>query len=249
MTLEREVDEIREEYRRRSEALAGAYSLLDPTHAYLVLERERAILGALGRHLAVPLAGADVLDVGTGVGTSLVLLAGYGADPVRLHGVDTDEARIETGRARFPSLDLRVSDGITLPHADASFDLVQQVTMLSSVHSDELRSAIAAEMARVVRPGGLVLSFDVLAPGLAPRLLNRALALGRRTALPGSAGGGQGVALRPVRPLGEDELSELFRLSALETVRLSPYRPLVEKLGPRHFPRAFATALLWVARA
>lgn len=248
--LAAEVEQIREEYRRRNTALSGAYSLLDPTHAFLVLERERAILGALGRHLAVPLDQADVLDVGVGVGVSLALLASYGADPKRLHGVDTDDARVATASARFPAFDVRASDGSSLPYPDRSFDLVQQITMFSSVHSDELRVQIATEMLRVARPGGLVLSFDVLAPGLAPRLLNRGLSLVRRTparAAPADAVGP--VALRPVRPLEGEELLRLFGRAPLESVRLSPYRPLVEKLGPRRFPSAFATGLLWVARA
>ncbi|HVS84125.1 MAG TPA: class I SAM-dependent methyltransferase [Gaiellaceae bacterium] len=251
--LAAEVEQIRDEYRRRSVApqIAGEYSFLNPAHAHLVLQREQAILGALGRRLEVPLAEAEVLDVGCGVGTSLAFLAAYGAAPARLHGVDTDDARVEMGRASF-ALDLRASDGMTLPYEDASFDLVQQITMLSSVHSDALREQIAAEMRRVVRPGGLLLSFDVVATGLAPRLLNRGLSLGRRgnptarTASTSSAA----VELRLVRPLDGRELRRLFAPAReLEAVRLSPYRPLVEKLGPRRFPRAFATALLWVARA
>jgi ubiquinone/menaquinone biosynthesis C-methylase UbiE len=176
-----EVEEIREEYRRRSAAgLGRAYSFLNPVHAQLVLERELAILHALSRHLGPALEEADVLDVGCGAGTSLAFLTVYGADPARLHGVDTAADRIAAGKGRFPALDLRVSDGFSLPFADDSFDLVQQITMLSSVHSDELRAAIVAEMLRVARPGGLVLSYDAASVAVAPRALNRLLGGGPR---------------------------------------------------------------------
>lgn len=258
--LASEVEGIREEYRRRSEVLRGGYSFLDPTHARLVFEREAAILGALGRWLPGPLDRAEVLDVGSSSGTSLALLAAYGADPGRLHGVDIDPSRVEAGKGRFPSLDLRFSDGMTLPFPDASFDLVQQITMLSSVHSDELRRQIAAEMLRVLRPGGLVLSYDAASVALPPRLLNRALGLGRRRApvAPGSLPDGppESTVLRQIRPVNEADLRALFAsLEPLEMVRLSPYRPLVERLGRHPFAaaalsvRAFATAVLYVGRA
>ncbi|MGH3049649.1 MAG: class I SAM-dependent methyltransferase, partial [Gaiellaceae bacterium] len=177
--LAAEVETIREEYRRRGAApqCRGSYSFLNPTHVHVVLERERAILGAIARQLRVPLAQADVLDVGSSSGLSLGLLSIYGAEPSRLHGVDTDPDRIEAGGRRFPAFDLRVSDGMNLPYDDDSFDLVQQITMLSSVHSDDLRRQIAGEMLRVARPGALVLSYDAASVGLAPRVANRLLGL------------------------------------------------------------------------
>ena len=256
--LAREVEEIREEYRRRSASpqIAGQYSLLNATHASLLLERERAILGTLARHSTTDLSELDVLDVGCSSGVSLALLAAYGADPARLHGVDTAADRIETGRARFPSFDLRVSDGVTLPYADDSFDLVQQITMLSSVHSDELRARIAAEMNRVVRPGGLLLSFDAAPVAVLPRALNRALRLldRRRPASPEATAAPEPAQhqLRQILPLDEDTLGSLFApATPLEQRRLSPYRPLVDRFGPRAWLglRPFATAVLYVARA
>ena len=48
-----------------------------------------------------------------------------------------------------------------LPFPDGEFDLVTHFTCLSSVLDPGLRAAIAAEMWRVVRPGGVVLSFDM----------------------------------------------------------------------------------------
>jgi ubiquinone/menaquinone biosynthesis C-methylase UbiE len=257
--LAREVESIREEYRRRSVApqVAGSYSFLNPAHAFLVLERERAILHALGRHLGRGLAEVDVLDVGSGQGTSLAFLAAYGADPSRLHGADIAEDRIERGRELYPQLDLRVSDGVTLPYEDASFDVVQQITMLSSVHSDDLRRAIAREMLRVLRPGGLVLSFDVAPVPVAPRVLNRLLSRRvRAPQAPSADAGAPAVQLTPVRPLDEPELRTLFApAEPVATVPLTPYRPLVERFSARPLAlallstRPFATTLLYLARA
>jgi ubiquinone/menaquinone biosynthesis C-methylase UbiE len=255
--LAREVEEIRAEYQRRSASTQteGQYSFLNPAHAYLVLEREREILAALARHAGGTLAELEVLDVGCSSGVSLALLAAYGADPGRLHGVDTDAGRIATGADRFPAFDLRVSDGVTLPYPDASFDLVQQITMLSSVHSDALRARIAAEMRRVVRAGGLILSFDAAPVPVLPRLLNRALAVGRRSPSAVAASSPAPVdepALRQIRPLAAADLRALFAPAVeLDVRRLSPYRPLVERLGARarFLPRGFSTTVLYLARA
>jgi ubiquinone/menaquinone biosynthesis C-methylase UbiE len=257
--LDAAVTEIREEYARRAVApqCAGQYSFLNATHASLVFERERALLAVLSSHLDMPLEEAQILDVGVGIGTSLALLAAYGCDATRLHGLDIVADRIERGRAQFPAFDLRVSDGYTLPFDDDSFDVVQQITMLSSVHDDILRERIVAEMRRVLRPGGLLLSFDVVSIPLLPRVVNRLLSAGkRRPSLGAEAQGGSGDAVRltQVRPLEEVELRRLTApLQRVEARRLGPYRPLVERspelLGAllRALP-GFSTTLLYVAR-
>jgi ubiquinone/menaquinone biosynthesis C-methylase UbiE len=258
-SLDAAVAGIREEYARRAVApqCAGQYSFLNAAHASLVFERERALLAALGRHLQMPLEEAEILDVGVGVGTSLALLAAYGCDATRLHGVDVVAERLERGRAQFPAFDLRASDGYTLPFDDDSFDVVQQITMLSSVHDDNLRERIVAEMRRVLRPGGLLLSFDVTTIPLLPRVLNRMLSTGRLRGAGGAvpAGTDEGaVQLAPVRPLEEAELRRLTApLQVIEARRLGPYRPLVERSPElmqallRALP-GFATTLLYVAR-
>jgi ubiquinone/menaquinone biosynthesis C-methylase UbiE len=89
-----------------------------------------------------------------------VRLVGHDADPARIHGIDLREDVIATARRRLPSVDLRVASAAELPHPGRSMDLVLQSTMLSSVLDAALRAQIAAEMARVVRPTGLIVSYD-----------------------------------------------------------------------------------------
>ena len=50
--------------------------------------------------------------------------------------------------------------GDALPFADASFDLVMQNVVFSSITDAALRARVAAEMLRVLRPGGHVLWYD-----------------------------------------------------------------------------------------
>jgi SAM-dependent methyltransferase len=252
--LEEAVADIREEYGRRESApqCAGEYSFLNPTHVALVFDREAAILAALARHLGRGLDQATILDVGCSTGLSLALLAVYGADASRLHGVDIDADRVARGRHQFPSLDLRVTNGHELEFEDASFDVVQQITMLSSVHSEALRRRLGGEMLRVLRPGGLLLSYDATPVGLLPRMVNRALARRRRPVVSPD----EGVRLTPIVPLRAADLSTIFPgARAVEVRRLTPYRPLVERVAGspaavglfRQFG-ALSSALLFVGR-
>jgi SAM-dependent methyltransferase len=113
----------------------------------------------------VSLAGASVLDVGSGSGFLLDRLLGHGA--ARGTGIDLMEERVAAGRARYPHLELVHGDAAELPFPDGSFDVVTQFTCLSSVLDAGVRAEIAAEMWRVATPGGAIVSYD-LRPAWAP---------------------------------------------------------------------------------
>lgn len=111
--------------------------------------------------LAGPLAGRDLLDAGCGDGAFALAAARSGA---RVAGIDASPRSIEAAasRARSEGLsaDLRCADVRRLPYPDARFDVVVAVTVLCFL--PEARAA-ATELARVLRPGG-VLVLGELAP-------------------------------------------------------------------------------------
>ena len=109
---------------------------------------------------AVPLSEATIADVGCGAGQWLEEYVRWGAQPGRLHGIDLLSERVAAASARLPDADLRTGDARYLPWPDASFDLVTQFTVFSSVLDAAVRRAIAAEMLRVLRPGGRILWYD-----------------------------------------------------------------------------------------
>lgn len=174
---------------QRKDTLSASYrSLENPEYAerWSAENRgNRAIVDELGAAIddltARWRAGRDaitLLDVGCGhsslVGPHLeVLAAGRG----RRVGVDLLFERLVASRRGGPTTPLVCADGAALPLPDESVDLVAMFTMMSSVLDPAVRSRIAAEVERVLRPGGAVLWYDMRMPN--PRN-EHTVALGRR---------------------------------------------------------------------
>lgn len=106
----------------------------------------------------------SVLDVATGTaGVALALRARTGATVV---GVDLTEAMLRRGRAnveraRVSGVALSIGRGEQLPFPDASFDALSFTYLLRYV--DDVPATLA-ELARVVRPGGVVANLEFLVP-------------------------------------------------------------------------------------
>lgn len=96
--------------------------------------------------------GKRVLDVGCGNGYVLSRYARWGAE---VHGVDLTETALRLSRSRFTleglTGEFRLTDGDSLPYADAHFDIVCAMGVL---HHVEDPRPMLSEMHRVLKPGG-----------------------------------------------------------------------------------------------
>ena len=118
---------------------------------------EQALTQAAGR----PSVGR-LLDIGTGTGRILELLAGA-ADAAT--GVDRSPEMLRIARGKLAAAgnqkaDLLQADMRALPFPDAAFDTV---TMHHVLHFADNPAAVLAEAARVVAPGGKLLVVDYAA--------------------------------------------------------------------------------------
>ncbi len=107
----------------------------------------------------------DLLDIGTGTGRVLEILADKVEHAV---GVDLSPdmlllARAKLERARRRNCAVRKGDMHNLPLGEASFDAV---TIHQVLHYAERPGKAIAEAARVLRPGGRLFIVDFLAHGL-----------------------------------------------------------------------------------
>ena len=120
----------------------------------------RCSIRALVREGMFPLDERLVADIGCGRGQWLAEFLQWGADGSNLYGIDLDEDRIRAARKRVATADLRIGDASELPWADATFDVVTQFTLLTSILDMAVKRQIAAEMLRILRPNGLILWYD-----------------------------------------------------------------------------------------
>ncbi len=93
-------------------------------------------------------AGTRVLDLGCGPGVVCGLAAERHALPT---GVDVSPGMLAEARRRHPGLPFVEADAVSLPFADAAFDACVGGFVLNHLPAPD---AVAAELARVLAPGG-----------------------------------------------------------------------------------------------
>lgn len=150
---------VAERYARR--AAGDRYDPRRPEVWHERQARQRALLALLARHAPGPLHALDVLEVGCGQGDNLLELLQLGFDPARLVANELLPARAAAARRRLPAaVRLHEGDALALPLADASFDLVLQYTVFSSLLDDGFQQRLAQALWRWLKPGGAVLWYD-----------------------------------------------------------------------------------------
>ena len=156
-----ELDAIRARYARRSSLPAQRYSRFNPEVLARVHERECSTAALLASQGIQSLKGLDVVEVGCGNGVNLVEFLQFGADPERLVGNELLAERLEQARCLLPDpVRLMPGDACDLPFEAASFDIVYQSTVFSSILDDAFQQHLADAMWRWVKPGGGVLWYD-----------------------------------------------------------------------------------------
>lgn len=139
-------DEARERQRAYWNSVADAKAFTTPFQADLFIHY-------------VP-RDAAVLDVGCGYGRTLGALrdAGYR----RLLGLDFSDRLLARGRALHPDIEFRLQTGRNLDLPDASQDAAILFAVLTCLVDDGEQRHLMAEIARVLKPGGVLYVNDFL---------------------------------------------------------------------------------------
>lgn len=150
---------IRQAYARRRDG--GRYSWFSPGHLFMVQDRERRVLALLKRYGFAALDTKRILEIGCGTGYWLREFIKWGACPENLTGIDLLPHRLAEARRLSPeAVSVRCENAAELAIPDATFDLVLQSTVFTSVLDSDMKRQMASEMLRVVKGDGLILWYD-----------------------------------------------------------------------------------------
>lgn len=98
----------------------------------------------------------SILDVATGTGLVLrALRERWGSEAPQMIGVDISPGMLAVARRALPEAELIEADARRLPLPDASVDLI---TCVTGLHLIPDTPAVLDEWARVLRPGGVVVT-------------------------------------------------------------------------------------------
>lgn len=165
------LDYTRSGYARRwANAGAGA--------ALAVAERDAWLAGAVGQ-------AGSLLDIGCGGGDLASMLDARGLRPARYIGLDLLEERVDAARRAVPWGEFLTGSADDVPLPDGSVDVVVAATLFSSLRERFLREAVAGEIARVLRPGGRLVVYDIRYPSPRNRAVTPVTVTGLRALFPG----------------------------------------------------------------
>jgi ubiquinone/menaquinone biosynthesis C-methylase UbiE len=209
-----EVERIRAAYARRDERIPRHfYSLSRAPNLFAQQQKSRWLLHLLDEAGAIPLDGKTIVDVGCGEGQQLIELESWGARREDLAGIDLLEARVARARIRLggrhdsdcPGADLRVGDASDLPWPAGTFHIAYQGTVFTSITDCGMKKAIAGEIVRVLKPGGVLIWYDFLFNN--PRNAS-------------------------VRGIGAREIRSLFPACSVRAKRITLAPPIARRLVP-----------------
>lgn len=175
--------------------------------------KKKETLGAVLR-LLPPVTGKRCLEIGCATGTSSWLLRRRGGEWV---SADFDPEQVASARQLLGD-EVRLIEPAGLPFEDAAFDVVVGINFLEHLEDDR---GFVREMARVLRPGGVLLL--TCPQGPTPRPGYRLKKLYRFTA----DTGGFGHARDGYLPA---ELEAIVREAGLELERLESYSRIFTEL-------------------
>lgn len=145
-------DKYQDRYR---EELDRAVSFAGTSHDFFTRAKADQLVRLARRHLGKT-TRLDALDVGCGIGLTDRHLAGHFHT---LTGTDVSPGVLEAAGRENPGVRYELAERGRLPFDDGAFDLAFAVCVVQVVTPAE-RPQFVAELARVTRPGGLVVLFE-----------------------------------------------------------------------------------------
>ena len=159
--MSHEIEQIVARYVRRNAIPADRYNPLAPANCAARQEKERAFVRWIRDCHIAPLASKRLLEIGCGSGTNFLEFLRLGFRAENMVGNDLLPERVRAARAILPPA-LRITEGNALELDEASFDVVFQSTVFTSILDPTFQQALADRMWNWVTLGGGVLWYDFI---------------------------------------------------------------------------------------
>ena len=156
-----ETENIIARYERRNRCSAGVYSPLAAAACMVRQEKERVLLRWIHQCQLAPVASKRLLEIGCGSGANFLEFLRLGFRPENMVGNDLLPERARAARDLLPHT-LKILDGnaLELDIPEASFHVVFQSTVFTSILDTKFQEMLAGRMWSWVTPGGGVLWYD-----------------------------------------------------------------------------------------
>jgi SAM-dependent methyltransferase len=106
------------------------------------------------------LSGLKCFDAGCGSGATLRQVVQWGGRPEDQCGQDSSSAAVDYCVAHAAQIRVHCASVESVPEPDESFDVAFAFGLYGVVPDEDAAQAIAHELFRVTRPGGLILVYD-----------------------------------------------------------------------------------------
>ena len=130
----------------------------DLKHPIGILDGYETSLHSAAETIELP-PNAKILDIGIGTGAFASLLTASNA--AQVFGLDVSEKMLEQCRLQHPDFSLKLGGFYPIPHENESFDAVISSFAFHETSLDKRRE-VCAEIARVLKPGGILCLLDIM---------------------------------------------------------------------------------------
>lgn len=154
-----ELSKIRERYESRKEKgnpRGKGAELFDYYHRQ---EKEIKTLNILRKRYGSEFSELRFLEIGAGTGNNLPFFLDTGFNPENIWANELLDDRNEILRKNFPLIQHDHGDASQLKYHN-KFDIVYQSVVFTSILDKKLKEAVATNMWRMLKPGGIILWYD-----------------------------------------------------------------------------------------
>ena len=163
------------EHRDQDNLYERQWGYVNSTTACWYRLRDELVFEAVLSHFDTLNNPPRVLEIGVGHGHELAKFSLLGIPQENLVGIDLVSGRLDWAKSIYPNINFYQGNATNLVFTDNSFDIVCQFTCAMHMPSKESQILLCQEMLRVLKPGGIIIWWDLAPPRRRSKIINKIL--------------------------------------------------------------------------